>query len=118
MENPIVWLCLGPFRFENVSVKSFVLHFFFYMPTESHLKIIHSSSAKVTNINLLLLVCEVCVFDVGLLDMVAAFLLTGMLKSIMKRKDGSSSSENRKKSLQFVGILNGGYATILTFYFY
>ncbi|XP_068599307.1 KN motif and ankyrin repeat domain-containing protein 3 [Brachionichthys hirsutus] len=36
----------------------------------------------------------------------------GMLKSIMKRKDGSSSSENRtvgKKSLQFVGILNGGY---------
>ncbi|XP_013866274.1 KN motif and ankyrin repeat domain-containing protein 3 [Austrofundulus limnaeus] len=34
---------------------------------------------------------------------------TGMLKSIMKRKDGSSSSENRKKSLQFVGILNGGY---------
>lgn len=37
---------------------------------------------------------------------------TGMLKSIMKRKDGSSSGENRtsgKKSLQFVGILNGGY---------
>ncbi|KAM6920909.1 KN motif and ankyrin repeat domain-containing protein 3 isoform 2-T2 [Xenentodon cancila] len=37
---------------------------------------------------------------------------TGMLKSIMKRKDGSNSSENRttgKKSLQFVGILNGGY---------
>ncbi|KAM3620040.1 uncharacterized protein V6R79_017421 [Siganus canaliculatus] len=36
---------------------------------------------------------------------------TGMLKSIMKRKDGSNS-ENRvagKKSLQFVGILNGGY---------
>ncbi|MEQ2278331.1 hypothetical protein XENORESO_016351, partial [Xenotaenia resolanae] len=32
-----------------------------------------------------------------------------MLKSIMKRKDGSNSSENRKKSLQFVGILNGGY---------
>ncbi|KAM7012685.1 KN motif and ankyrin repeat domain-containing protein 3 [Tautogolabrus adspersus] len=37
---------------------------------------------------------------------------TGMLKSIMKRKDGSSSGETRspsKKSLQFVGILNGGY---------
>ncbi|XP_056134021.1 KN motif and ankyrin repeat domain-containing protein 3 isoform X2 [Lampris incognitus] len=36
----------------------------------------------------------------------------GTLKSIMKRKDGSNSSENRtgnKKSLQFVGILNGGY---------
>ncbi|KAM4547739.1 KN motif and ankyrin repeat domain-containing protein 3 isoform 1-T6 [Odontesthes bonariensis] len=36
----------------------------------------------------------------------------GMLKSIMKRKDGSNSTENRtagKKSLQFVGILNGGY---------
>lgn len=37
------------------------------------------------------------------------FVPTGMLKSIMKRKDGSNSSENRKKSLQFVGILNGGY---------
>ncbi|XP_054646156.1 KN motif and ankyrin repeat domain-containing protein 3 isoform X1 [Dunckerocampus dactyliophorus] len=37
---------------------------------------------------------------------------TGMLKSIMKRKDGNGSGENRtagKKSLQFVGILNGGY---------
>lgn len=37
---------------------------------------------------------------------------TGMLKSIMKRKDGSNLGENRtagKKSLQFVGILNGGY---------
>uniref|UniRef100_A0A672GAJ6 Uncharacterized protein n=1 Tax=Salarias fasciatus TaxID=181472 RepID=A0A672GAJ6_SALFA len=37
---------------------------------------------------------------------------TGMLKSIMKRKDASNSGENRtsgKKSLQFVGILNGGY---------
>ncbi|XP_058494364.1 KN motif and ankyrin repeat domain-containing protein 3 isoform X2 [Solea solea] len=37
---------------------------------------------------------------------------TGMLKSIMKRKDGSNPGENRttgKKSLQFVGILNGGY---------
>ncbi|XP_053286868.1 KN motif and ankyrin repeat domain-containing protein 3 [Pleuronectes platessa] len=37
---------------------------------------------------------------------------TGLLKSIMKRKDGSNSGENRttgKKSLQFVGILNGGY---------
>ncbi|XP_028817809.1 KN motif and ankyrin repeat domain-containing protein 3 [Denticeps clupeoides] len=36
----------------------------------------------------------------------------GTLKSIMKRKDGSSPGENRsagKKSLQFVGILNGGY---------
>ncbi|KAM8861672.1 uncharacterized protein ACB058_008403 [Synchiropus picturatus] len=34
----------------------------------------------------------------------------GLLKSIMKRKDGSSSGENgSKKSLQFVGILNGGY---------
>lgn len=36
----------------------------------------------------------------------------GMLKSIMKRKDGSSPGEPRsgnKKSLQFVGILNGGY---------
>ncbi|XP_030583193.1 KN motif and ankyrin repeat domain-containing protein 3 isoform X1 [Archocentrus centrarchus] len=37
---------------------------------------------------------------------------TGLLKSIMKRKDGSNAGENRtsgKKSLQFVGILNGGY---------
>ncbi|KAM9831500.1 KN motif and ankyrin repeat domain-containing protein 3 [Neosynchiropus ocellatus] len=34
---------------------------------------------------------------------------TGLLRSIMKRKDGSSSGENCKKSLQFVGILNGGY---------
>ncbi|XP_068445913.1 KN motif and ankyrin repeat domain-containing protein 3 [Clinocottus analis] len=33
---------------------------------------------------------------------------TGMLKSIMKRKDGSNAGE-KKKSLQFVGILNGGY---------
>ncbi|XP_077441174.1 KN motif and ankyrin repeat domain-containing protein 3 [Vanacampus margaritifer] len=36
---------------------------------------------------------------------------TGMLKSIMK-KDGNAAGENRttgKKSLQFVGILNGGY---------
>uniref|UniRef100_A0A096MDL5 KN motif and ankyrin repeat domains 3 n=1 Tax=Poecilia formosa TaxID=48698 RepID=A0A096MDL5_POEFO len=40
---------------------------------------------------------------------VERFVPTGMLKSIMKRKDGSNSSENRKKSLQFVGILNGGY---------
>ncbi|CAG00786.1 unnamed protein product, partial [Tetraodon nigroviridis] len=34
------------------------------------------------------------------------------LKSIMKRKDGSSAEQSRtssKKSLQFVGILNGGY---------
>ncbi|XP_037105715.1 KN motif and ankyrin repeat domain-containing protein 3 [Syngnathus acus] len=37
---------------------------------------------------------------------------TGMLKSIMKRKDANGAGENRttgKKSLQFVGILNGGY---------
>ncbi|XP_026179099.1 KN motif and ankyrin repeat domain-containing protein 3 [Mastacembelus armatus] len=37
---------------------------------------------------------------------------TGLLKSIMKRKDGSNADDNRttgKKSLQFVGILNGGY---------
>lgn len=37
---------------------------------------------------------------------------TGLLKSIMKRKDGNNAGENRsssKKSLQFVGILNGGY---------
>ncbi|XP_018601442.1 KN motif and ankyrin repeat domain-containing protein 3 isoform X1 [Scleropages formosus] len=36
----------------------------------------------------------------------------GTLKSIMKKKDGSGPSEPRsanKKSLQFVGILNGGY---------
>uniref|UniRef100_A0A8C6WQN4 KN motif and ankyrin repeat domains 3 n=1 Tax=Neogobius melanostomus TaxID=47308 RepID=A0A8C6WQN4_9GOBI len=36
----------------------------------------------------------------------------GMLKSIMKRNDGNSLAGNRstgKKSLQFVGILNGGY---------
>lgn len=39
-------------------------------------------------------------------------MATGILKSIMKRKDGSSSDESRtssKKSLQFVGILNGGW---------
>ncbi|KAM9848678.1 KN motif and ankyrin repeat domain-containing protein 3 [Aulostomus maculatus] len=35
---------------------------------------------------------------------------TGMLKSIMKRKDGSGEIRTTgKKSLQFVGILNGGY---------
>ncbi|TSL97295.1 KN motif and ankyrin repeat domain-containing protein 3 [Bagarius yarrelli] len=37
---------------------------------------------------------------------------TGPLKSIMKRKDGSGSSpacSTGKKSLKFVGILNGGY---------
>ncbi|MCJ8735226.1 hypothetical protein PDJAM_G00244570 [Pangasius djambal] len=37
---------------------------------------------------------------------------TGPLKSIMKRKDGSGSSaacSSGKKSLKFVGILNGGY---------
>ncbi|CDQ62607.1 unnamed protein product [Oncorhynchus mykiss] len=39
-------------------------------------------------------------------------MVESMLKSIMKKKDGSSSGESRssgKKSLQFVGILNGGY---------
>lgn len=39
-------------------------------------------------------------------------MAAGVLKSIMKRKDGSSSDQNRtssKKSLQFVGILNGGW---------
>ncbi|XP_061831906.2 KN motif and ankyrin repeat domain-containing protein 3 isoform X1 [Nerophis lumbriciformis] len=43
---------------------------------------------------------------------VSSMIETGMLKSIMKRKDGNGSGENRtagKKSLQFVGILNGGY---------
>lgn len=47
-------------------------------------------------------------------DPSASFMVTGMLKSIMKRKDGSNSDENRttgKKSLQFVGILNGGWVT-------
>ncbi|TNM87787.1 hypothetical protein fugu_006008 [Takifugu bimaculatus] len=47
-----------------------------------------------------------------LFDPSASFMATGILKSIMKRKDGSSSDESRtssKKSLQFVGILNGGY---------
>lgn len=42
-------------------------------------------------------------------------MVTGMLKSIMKRKDGSNSDGNRttgKKSLQFVGILNGGWVTL------
>ncbi|XP_033858026.3 KN motif and ankyrin repeat domain-containing protein 3 [Acipenser ruthenus] len=36
---------------------------------------------------------------------------TGMLKSIMKKKGSSSTGEpgSSKKSLQFVGILNGGY---------
>ncbi|MGH0168505.1 UNVERIFIED_CONTAM: hypothetical protein FKN15_054873 [Acipenser sinensis] len=36
---------------------------------------------------------------------------TGMLKSIMKKKGSSSTGEpgGSKKSLQFVGILNGGY---------
>ena len=49
-----------------------------------------------------------------LLDPSASLMATGMLKSIMKRKDGSNSGENRtagKKSLQFVGILNGGWVT-------
>lgn len=31
-----------------------------------------------------------------------------MLKSIMKRKDGAENRTTGKKSLQFVGILNGG----------
>lgn len=47
-----------------------------------------------------------------LFDPSASVTATGILKSIMKRKDGSSSDENRttsKKSLQFVGILNGGW---------
>lgn len=42
-------------------------------------------------------------------------MATGILKSIMKRKDGSSSDESRttsKKSLQFVGILNGGWVKL------
>ncbi|XP_030227842.1 KN motif and ankyrin repeat domain-containing protein 3 [Gadus morhua] len=34
---------------------------------------------------------------------------TGLLKSIMKRKDGTTTGNAGKKSLQFVGILNGGY---------
>ncbi|KAJ0065700.1 hypothetical protein NL108_016519 [Boleophthalmus pectinirostris] len=36
---------------------------------------------------------------------------TGLLKSIMKRSDGNGSEtrSTNKKSLQFVGILNGGY---------
>ncbi len=49
-----------------------------------------------------------------LFDLSVSFMVTGMLKSIMKRKDGSNSGENRttgKKSLQFVGILNGGWVT-------
>lgn len=52
-----------------------------------------------------------CTLSELLFDPPASVTVTGMLKSIMKRKDGSSSGENRtagKKSLQFVGILNGG----------
>lgn len=48
-------------------------------------------------------------------DQFASFMAIGMLKSIMKRKDGSNSDGNRttgKKSLQFVGILNGGWVTL------
>uniref|UniRef100_A0A8C6TSI8 KN motif and ankyrin repeat domains 3 n=1 Tax=Neogobius melanostomus TaxID=47308 RepID=A0A8C6TSI8_9GOBI len=50
----------------------------------------------------------------GAAEMVSLCVLccTGMLKSIMKRNDGNSLAGNRstgKKSLQFVGILNGGY---------
>lgn len=51
-------------------------------------------------------------FDLLSADVSASSLATGMLKSIMKRKDGSNSNESRttgKKSLQFVGILNGGW---------
>lgn len=51
-------------------------------------------------------------FDLLSADVSASTLVTGMLKSIMKRKDGSNSNESRttgKKSLQFVGILNGGW---------
>lgn len=59
---------------------------------------------------------RVVIFDwfdwsVSLPDRSAPTTVTGMLKSIMKRKDGSNSGESRstgKKSLQFVGILNGG----------
>lgn len=52
------------------------------------------------------------VFDLLSADVSASSTVTGMLKSIMKRKDGSNSNESRttgKKSLQFVGILNGGW---------
>lgn len=40
---------------------------------------------------------------------------TGPLKSIMKRNDGSGSSaaaSGGKKSLKFVGILNGGWVVV------
>lgn len=50
-----------------------------------------------------------------LFDQFASFMATVMLKSIMKRKDGSNSDGNRttgKKSLQFVGILNGGWVAL------
>lgn len=53
-----------------------------------------------------------CACLANLPDLSASSMVTGMLKSIMKRKDGSNSSESRstgKKSLQFVGILNGGW---------
>lgn len=52
-----------------------------------------------------------------LYDPSAFFMAPGLLKSIMKRKDASNSGENRatgKKSLQFVGILNGGWVFTLT----
>lgn len=56
--------------------------------------------------------CGLCFFfGVLFLGSHAFFMVPGMLKSIMKRKDASNSGENRitgKKSLQFVGILNGG----------
>ncbi|NWX90790.1 KANK3 protein, partial [Nothoprocta pentlandii] len=35
----------------------------------------------------------------------------GALKSIMKKRDGRSEAEGSKKSLQFVGVLNGEYET-------
>lgn len=56
-----------------------------------------------------------CALRELLFDPSASFMATGILKSIMKRKDGSSSDENRttsKKSLQFVGILNGGWVKL------
>lgn len=56
-----------------------------------------------------------CTLRKLLFDPSASLTATGILKSIMKRKDGSSSDENRttsKKSLQFVGILNGGWVKL------
>ncbi|XP_028977270.2 KN motif and ankyrin repeat domain-containing protein 3 [Esox lucius] len=45
-------------------------------------------------------------------DLTTSTSIGGLLKSIMKKKDGSGLGESHtsgKKSLQFVGILNGGY---------